>query len=94
MAARHNVPTDATLVRCSWKVADWACAAAARLVAWISGSRAPAAWLDIGLQSATGIPGTQIGPRRIPPADANCVVCGRRTASDTLAVAPHARGNR
>jgi hypothetical protein len=71
-----------------------ASAAITELVAWISGSRAPAGWLDIDLQSATGIPGTQIGPRRIPPADANCVVCGRRTASDTLAVAPHARGNR
>ncbi|WP_063892933.1 ThiF family adenylyltransferase [Mycobacterium gordonae] len=56
-----------------------ASAAITELVAWISGSRAPADWLDIDLQGAASRPGTQIGPRRIPPADANCVACSRRT---------------
>jgi hypothetical protein len=45
----------------------------------ISGSRAPADWLDIDLQGSGSGPGTQIGPRRVPPADANCVACGRRS---------------
>ncbi|MDZ4232556.1 MAG: hypothetical protein U1C73_02075, partial [Dietzia sp.] len=71
-----------------------ASAAITEVVSWISGSRAPADWLDIDLRGSTSGPGTQIGPRRVPPTDANCVACGGRTASRTLAVAPHAPANR
>jgi hypothetical protein len=52
-------------------------AAITEIVSWISGSRAPADWLDVDLQGATASPGTLIGPRRVCPRDDTCIACGR-----------------
>jgi hypothetical protein len=52
-------------------------AALAEVGAWISGARTPARWLDIDLIGTTASPGTQIGPRRVPPRNPGCVDCAK-----------------
>jgi molybdopterin/thiamine biosynthesis adenylyltransferase len=51
-------------------------AALNEIVAWISGSRPPARWLDIDLNGTATHPGTQIGPRRLAARDPGCISCG------------------
>jgi hypothetical protein len=51
-------------------------AALAEIVAWISGARPPAQWLDIDLLGNAARPGIQIGPREVPVRNTGCVDCG------------------
>jgi molybdopterin/thiamine biosynthesis adenylyltransferase len=58
-------------------------AAMSEVIAWISGARAPARWLDIDLTGSATNPGTQIGPLQLPSRDYGCITCGAVTpASD------------
>jgi hypothetical protein len=52
-------------------------AAINEIISWISGYRAPAGWLDVDLLGAASSPGTQIGPRRLPPRDDTCISCSQ-----------------
>jgi molybdopterin/thiamine biosynthesis adenylyltransferase len=51
-------------------------AALAELVAWLSGARRPARWLDIDLLGNSIRPGIQIGPREVADRNAGCIDCG------------------
>jgi molybdopterin/thiamine biosynthesis adenylyltransferase len=51
-------------------------AALAEIVAWISGARSPAQWLDIDLLGNAARPGMQIGPREVPVRNTGCIDCG------------------
>lgn len=50
-------------------------AAISELIAWITGSRHPAHWLDIDLVGAGSVPGTQIAPRKLPNRADGCIAC-------------------
>jgi hypothetical protein len=69
-------------------------AAITEIVFWISGSRAPADWLDVDLQGATASPGTLIGPRRVCPRDDTCIAGGRNIRSPPHREAEDARRSR
>ena len=56
-------------------------AALAELVAWVSGSRPPAEWLDIDLIGTSTTPGVHIGPVGLGDPAPNCVDCSRRKAT-------------
>jgi ThiF family len=51
-------------------------AALAEVVAWLSGTRRPAQWLDIDLLGNSAQPGVQIGPREVGKQNVGCIDCG------------------
>ena len=51
-------------------------AALTEIVAWLSGARRPARWLDIDLLGTAVRPGVQIAPRRVAGRNVGCVDCG------------------
>ncbi len=51
-------------------------AALAEILAWLSGARRPARWLDIDLLGNVARPGMQIGPREVPDRSIGCIDCG------------------
>jgi len=53
-------------------------AAIAELVAWISGARPPAQWLDIDINGGQRSPGTQVAVRMLPPRSSRCLACGNQ----------------
>jgi molybdopterin/thiamine biosynthesis adenylyltransferase len=59
-------------------------AALAEVLAWLSGARPPARWLDIDLLGSSTRPGVQIGPREVGKRNPGCIDCG--TAPDVNAV--------
>jgi molybdopterin/thiamine biosynthesis adenylyltransferase len=59
-------------------------AAIAEVVAWLSGARPPAPWLDIDLLGNSARPGTQIAPREVAKRNVGCIDCGA-----VHQVAPH-----
>lgn len=55
--------------------------AMAELLAWISGSRPPALWVDVDLTGGTTQPGVRVAPRVLPGRDVTCLACGRPAAA-------------
>jgi hypothetical protein len=58
-------------------------AALAEVVAWLSGARRPAQWLDIDLVGSSSRPGVQIGPREAGKRTVGCIDCGAVRPGDT-----------
>jgi molybdopterin/thiamine biosynthesis adenylyltransferase len=61
-------------------------AALTEVVAWLSGARRPARWLDIDLLGNSTRPGIQIGPREIAERNAGCIDCGAVSATKASSV--------
>ncbi len=57
------------------------------LIMWITGSRPPARWLDIDLAGSASVPGSQLGPRKLPPRNPGCVACGAGLPATTYSPA-------
>jgi len=51
-------------------------AAIGELVAWVSGARPPATYLDIDIVGMAKTPGIQVAPRKVAPQDPDCLECG------------------
>lgn len=51
-------------------------AALGELVAWVSGARPPAMYLDIDIFGDSKTPGIQVAPRKVAPRDPDCLECG------------------
>lgn len=56
-------------------------AALGELVAWLSGARPPAEWLDIDLVGQSGRPGAYVGPLEIGEVRTDCIDCARPAAT-------------